>query len=78
MNGKFAVVTLDENGYIFYECKYTNTKVNEKVIKDEIAQVKATGLDCYKYGFFAKNGFEKIEDEKIITYHLDELFNVSL
>lgn len=78
VNGEFDVVTLDENGYIFYECKYTNAKVSEKVIKDEIMQVKATGLDCYKYGFFAKNGFEKIEDEKIITYHLDELFDESL
>lgn len=40
----------------------------------EIEQVKATGLDCYKYVFFSRSGFqcEKRDDIKLIN--IEELF----
>lgn len=63
-NGEFDVVTSGAKGYIFFEVKYRNAKVSEKRIREEIEQVRKTGLDCYKYGFVSKRGFEKGIDEK--------------
>ena len=57
MNGEFDIVTLDPQGYVFYEAKFKNGPVTEKMMRDEIAQVRKTGLNCYKYGFFSKSGF---------------------
>lgn len=44
------------------------------MIDEEIEQVKATGLDCYKYVFFLRSGFrcEKRENVKLID--IEELF----
>lgn len=62
-NGEFDVVTKDPKGYIFYEAKFTSSPVGAGVIAKEIEQVSATGLDCYKYGFFSRSGFEAgVED----------------
>lgn len=73
-NGEFDVVTKDEKGYIFYECKYTRAKVNDALIKKEIAQVKNTNLDPYKYGFFSRSGFDKDISPDIITYTLKDMY----
>ncbi|MDY6356586.1 MAG: DUF234 domain-containing protein [Catonella sp.] len=51
-NGEFDVVTFDRKGYIFYEAKFRKEPVSESLIRTEIEQVKSTGLNCYKYGFF--------------------------
>lgn len=64
INGEFDVVTSGSKGYIFFEAKYRNAKISEKRIREEIEQVRKTGLDCYKYGFVSKRGFEKGIDEK--------------
>lgn len=64
INGEFDVVTSGAKGYIFFEAKYHNAKISEKRIREEIEQVRKTGLDCYKYGFVSKRGFEKGIDEK--------------
>lgn len=73
-NGEFDVVTLDKNGYIFYECKYKEKPINNQIIYKEINQVISSGLYCYKYGFFSKNGFSEKTDASIIQYTLDDLF----
>ncbi len=73
-NGEFDIVTLDKNGYIFYECKYKEKKLDEQLINKELEQVKKTNLDCYKYGFFSKNGFVENIDDNIIQYNLDDLY----
>lgn len=77
-NGEFDVVTEDAKGYIFYECKFKNTKVTRLAIENEIQQVKATGLHCYKYGFFSKRGFEDTNRDELILYTLDDLFKDDL
>ena len=74
-NGEFDVVTKDEHGYIFYEAKFRKSQVTEKMIEDEIKQVKATGLGCYKYVFFSKSGFAAIENENIILIDINEMYN---
>lgn len=75
-NGEFDVVTQDPKGYIFYEAKFRTTKVTEKMMEEEIQQVKNTGLNCYRYGFISRSGFEEIRNTKddLILISLDEMF----
>ena len=73
-NGEFDVVSLDENGYIFYEAKYKNKPINQSMIDEEIKQVQATGLSCYRYGFVSKSGFEDIANDDLLLYTLDDLY----
>lgn len=60
-SGEFDVVTEDPNGYVFYEAKFRTTPVTQKMIDIEIEQVRATGLDCYRYGFISRSGFSGVE-----------------
>ena len=73
-NGEFDIVTLDDRGYVFYEAKFRKDPITESMVKEEIFQIKQAGLECYKYGFISKSGFEceKSEDRILIT--LDELY----
>jgi AAA+ ATPase superfamily predicted ATPase len=56
-NGEFDVVTEDEKGYVFYEVKFRNRPVSQKMIDEEVEQVKATGMNCYRYVFISRSGF---------------------
>lgn len=75
-NGEFDIVSEDDKGYTFYECKYKDSKMTQQMIETEIKQVNNTGLSCYQYGFFSKSGFEKIERSNVILYTLQDLFNI--
>lgn len=74
-NGEFDIVTEDERGYAFYEVKFRKKAVSDEMINEEIEQVKATGLECYKYVFFSRSGFtcEKRKDVELIG--IEEIFN---
>ena len=63
-----------EKGYVFYEVKFRKKKTSENMVQDEISQVNATGLDCYKYVFFARSGFNAKETEKIKFIELGRMF----
>jgi hypothetical protein len=73
-NGEFDVVTLDENGYAFYEVKFRKKKISDAVVEEEIRQVKETGLDCYKYVFFSRFGFTGKETDEVKHIELRELY----
>lgn len=73
-NGEFDVVSLDENGYIFYEVKYKGKPINQGMVNEEIMQVQKCGLPCYRYGFVSKAGFEGIIDENLLLFSIDELY----
>lgn len=73
-NGEFDVVSKDARGYVFYEAKFKAKPIDEKTILEEIAQVKKTGLDCYKYVFFSRSGFSCPSIEDVVTIGLDELY----
>ncbi|SDI58743.1 hypothetical protein SAMN05421493_1198 [Pseudobutyrivibrio sp. 49] len=73
-NGEFDVVTLDENGYVFYEVKFRNKKTSDEVINEEIHQVKETGLNCYKYVFISRSGFTGKETDEVKHIELSELY----
>ena len=73
-NGEFDIVTLDDNGYIFYEAKFRKEPISESMIQNEIHQVTLTGLECYKYGFFSRSGFVCEQAENRILIPLEELY----
>ena len=73
-NGEFDVVTLDEKGYVFYEVKFRKKKISKEVIEEEVRQVKETGLDCYKYVFFARAGFTGSETDEVRHIELRQIF----
>ena len=73
-NGEFEVVTQDENGYIFYEVKFKNAPLTESVIREEIDQVKASGLNCYRYGFISRSGFAEKSLADVTYIELADLY----
>ena len=73
-NGEFDVVTLDENGYVFCEAKFREKPLTEAMIDEEISQVKATGLECYKYLFISRSGFTLKDKENTELIELSELY----
>lgn len=73
-NGEFDIVTQDDNGYIFYEAKFRKDPITESMVQNEIRQVRQTGLECYKYGFFSRSGFLCESEANRILIDLDELY----
>ena len=74
LNGEFDVVSLDSKGYIFYEAKFRNISINDLMIEKEIEQVSKTKLNCYKYVFISKSGFECKERDNVELINLEELY----
>lgn len=74
-NGEFDIVTEDDLGYAFYEVKFKKKQISDEMIDEEIEQVKATGLDCYKYVFFSRSGFRCKKRENVKLIELKELFD---
>lgn len=75
MNGEFDTVTKDPQGYIFYESKFLKEPLTLAMIHEEIKQVQATGLNCYKYGFISRSGFQCEPTDSMIFIHLDTLYS---
>ena len=73
-NGEFDIVTEDPYGYIFYESKFRREPLPLTMILEEIRQVQATGLRCYKYGFFSRSGFQCDPADNMIFISLDEMY----
>lgn len=73
-NGQFDVVGKCNDGYIFYECKFMDTKITDKIIHEEISQVSMTNLKPIKYGFFSKSGFVLINSDSYLLYSLEDLY----
>ncbi len=77
VNREFDVVTLDENGYISFECKYTNDPIGEEVIQEEEEQVKNLDINFYKLGFISKNGFASgVDKKKYQCFSLSDFYNL--
>lgn len=73
-NGEFDIVTLDEKGYVFYEVKFRKKKITNDIIYEEIRQIKETNLNCYKYVFFSRSGFDTEETDTIRFIELAQLY----
>ena len=63
-NGQFDIVTYDEKGYTFYECKFTNSKIDKSIYLEEINQLKIANINNYRLGFFSKSGFTNDKEFK--------------
>lgn len=76
-NGEFDVVCKTDSGYVFYEVKFRNQKIDDKLINDEINQVNHSNLKAIDYGFVSKDGFDlkQTYDYEFIT--LDDLYKIS-
>lgn len=75
-NGEFDIVTEDEVGYVFYEVKFKKSPISKSMVDEEISQVKATGLNCYKYAFISRSGFEEIDYDYVEKIDIKDLFKV--
>ena len=73
-NGEFDIVTEDPLGYIFYEAKFRRDPLSLAVIHEEMKQVQGTGLNCYKYGFISRSGFQCDPTEHMIFLKLEDLY----
>ena len=72
-NGQFDLVTKSNDGYIVYEVKFTNSKIDNHIINEEIEQISKTNLNPINYGFISKSGFT-IKDNKYIYITLDDMY----
>ena len=73
-NGEFDIVTEDELGYVFYEVKFRKTPISKSMVEKEIAQVNQAGLNCYKYVFFSRTGYEAMEIDNVEKIEINALF----
>lgn len=73
-NGEFDIVTEDDKGYVFYEVKFQEKPLTKKIIEEEIEQVKAAKLKCYKYVFISKSGFACQEPQNVEFINLKDLY----
>lgn len=73
-NGQFDIVGKSNDGYVFFECKYRETKVTDTIIEEEIEQVNKTTLKPIQYGFISKKGFNLKKNYSYLLYTLDDLY----
>lgn len=62
------------DGYVFFECRYTNALVDDKVVKEETTQVLETNLKPIQFGFFSKNGFKVDNKENYLLFTLEDIY----
>ena len=75
INRQFDVVTRDKNGYISYECKYTDKHVTKETINEEELQTRYSNLEVYKLGFISKSGFaDDIDKAKYNLFSLSDFY----
>lgn len=73
-NGEFDLVTEGSKGYVFYEAKFRTEPLSESRIRQEIMQVQKTGLNCYRYAFISRSGFEVEPKEVLVLISLAQLY----
>lgn len=75
-NGEFDVVTMNKNGYTFYEVKFTKSPITDAVVKEEKSQLEKTGIKYEKLGFVSRSGFAISNPDDYILISLDDVYNV--
>lgn len=75
VNGQFDVVTIDDNGHIFYEVKFINDIVGESILNEEIRQLTRLGINYYKLGFVTKNG-SSLDKNKYILFDITDVYKL--
>lgn len=69
------IVTLDDAGYTFYECKYSKEKIGNPVVNALRKKALESKIKPYRLGFVSKSGFEANLDRKgNLFYSLDDFY----
>ena len=74
-NGEFDVVTLNKNGYDFYEVKFSSSPIDDSIVKEEIYQLSKINIKYNKLGFISKTGFNLVNPKDYILYTLDDIYS---
>ena len=74
-NGEFDVVTLNKNGYDFYEVKFSSSPIDDSIVKEEIYQLSKINIKYNKLGFISKTGFNLANPKDYILYTLDDIYS---
>lgn len=76
INRQFDLVTLDEKGYIAYECKYKTSPIDHRVVNEETRQTASLeNMAFYKLGFISKSGFtDDIDRAKYNCFSLSDFY----
>lgn len=56
---EFDLVTHDPAGFAFYEAKFRKSPVTADMIAMKVEEVRATGLEVRRFGFFSRSGFDE-------------------
>lgn len=75
-NGEFDVVTLNKNGYDFYEVKFTNKPIDDTIVNEELNQLSKINIKYNKLGFVSKNGFNITNKDDYYLITLDDMYNI--
>lgn len=75
-NGQFDLVTKSSEGFTIYEVKYRNSKIDNKIVEEEIEQLKNINIQRVKLGFISKSGFNISKDNDYILITLDDIYNL--
>lgn len=75
MNREFDCVTLSKDGYDFYEVKFTNSPIDQKVINEEVSQLEKINIKYNKLGFISKSGFNINNPEQYTLITLNDIYS---
>lgn len=75
IHGQFDLVTMDDKGNSFYECKYMKEKITSAIVEEERRLLKECNIPYYRMGFFSKSGFDLKDKDEYICYTLEDLFD---
>ena len=75
-NGQFDVVTLDDEGYVFYEVKFRAHPMTRSEIEKKKLQVAASPMPCTRFGFISRSGFadDVKPEEGTVLWTLDDVY----
>ena len=76
-NGEFDIVTLSKDGYDFYEAKFTEGKLSQKVVDEEKARLKGLEIPYRRLGFLSKSGFDIVDEGEYDLIGLDDVYALS-
>ena len=77
-NGEFDVVTLSKYGYDFYEVKFTAKPIDDKVVNEELYQLKNANIKYNRIGFVSKSGFNISDSKDFILINLDDIYAIPI
>ena len=67
-------MTLNKDGYDFYEVKFTNASINDDVVNEEINQLTKAKINYHKLGFFSKKGVTLSHSEDCYLISLSDMY----